>query len=298
MKDLDFLCKVDGLKVTFQVLSPIPANAVVSWNFGDGNDVYNQPRVTHEYAEIGIYPIDLTVETSDDGTYGKGARVLMLSTITKTHLSDSIYNLINDFIPHEISDGMTSSQKSVFINKWQLYIQPLVNRPRGKEIPIEEYNNELYYEGLENQLIMELAAWDYLNVTITNLLTGSGEYIRQIASKSSTEDDESYENTRGDRVKRITTGPTEIEYYDTLTDSISSLFKAYTDALKPGGVMDELRKNLCMLASRLEIFLPFCTPEYHITIPKVVNRRNPGPLGGPNPTAPLNGGVVKIKPLP
>ena len=264
MKDLDFLCKVEGLKVKFQVLSQIPSNSVVSWNFGDGTDAYNQAKVSHEYEEMGIYPIDLTVETSE-GTYGKGAKVLMLSTITKTHLSDSIYNLINDYIPHEISDGMTSSQKSVFINKWQLYIQPLVNRPRGKEIPIEEYNNELYYEGLENQLIMELAAWDYLNVTITNLLTGSGEYIRQIARKSSTEEDESYENTRGDRVKKITTGPTEVEYYDTLTESISSLFKAYTEALKPGGVMDELRKNLCMLANRLEIFLPFCTPEYHHT---------------------------------
>ena len=296
MKDLDFLCKVEGLKVTFQVLSRIPANAVVSWNFGDGTDAYNQARVTHQYGEMGIYPIDLTVETSG-GTYGKGAKVLMLSTITKTHLSDSIYNLINEYIPHEISEGMTSSQKSVFINKWQLYIQPLVSRSRGKEIPIDEYNNELYYEGLENQLIMELAAWDFLNVTITNLLTGSGEYLRQLVRKSNNEDDESYENTRGDRVKKITTGPTEVEYYDSLSESISALYKSYTDALKPGGVMDELRKNLCMLASRLEIFLPFCTPDYHITVPKVVNRRNPGPLGGPNPTSPLNGGVT-IKPLP
>ena len=141
MKDLDFLCKVEGLKVTFQVLSLIPANAVVSWNFGDGTNEYNKPKVTHQYGEMGIYPIDLTVETSK-GTYGKGAKVLMLSTITKTHLSDSIYNLINEYIPHEISEGMTSSQKSVFINKWQLYIQPLVSRPRGKEIPIDEYHPE------------------------------------------------------------------------------------------------------------------------------------------------------------
>ena len=119
MKDLDFLCKVEGLKVKFQVLSQIPSNSVVSWNFGDGTDAYNQAKVSHEYEEMGIYPIDLTVETSE-GTYGKGAKVLMLSTITKTHLSDSIYNLINEYIPHEISEGMTSSQKSVFINKWQL----------------------------------------------------------------------------------------------------------------------------------------------------------------------------------
>ena len=63
MKDLDFLCKVEGLKVTFQVLSMIPANAVVSWNFGDGTNEYNKQKGTNQYGEIGIYPIDLTVET-------------------------------------------------------------------------------------------------------------------------------------------------------------------------------------------------------------------------------------------
>ena len=296
MIDLDFLCKVDGLQVTFQILSKIPTNSVVSWDFGDGTDAYNVSKTTHSYEEMGIYPVTVTVETSE-GTYGEGSQVLMLSTVTKTHLTDSIYNLINEYIPSEISSGMSSSQKSVYINKWQLYIQPLVNRPRGHEIPLEEYNNELYYEGLENQLIMELAAFEYLNKTIIDLIIGAGEYLRRLVQVSSTEDGDDYENTRGDRVKRITTGPTEVEYYDTTSDSISSLYKNYLDALKPGGVIDELRKNLCMLADRLEIFLPFCTPDYQLVVPKVVNRRDPGPLGGPNPAFPLNPSEVKLKPL-
>ena len=294
MVDLDFQTHIEGLQVKFQILSRIPANAIVSWDFGDGKEAYNEPRATHQYEESGIYQVTLTVETSE-GKYGEGLKVLMLSDVVKTHLSDSIYNLINEFIPHELSEAMSSSQKSLYINKWQLYIGPLVNRSRGKEIPIDKYNDELYYEGLENQLIMELAAWDYLNVKILNLLTGTGQYLRDITSKDIASEDEGYENTRGDRVKHITTGPTEVEYYDTVTESLSSLWSAYTKALQPGGIMDELRKNLCMLAERLEIFLPFCQPEYRPVIPRVVNKRNPGPLDGPNPTAPLNG--YKIKPL-
>ena len=38
------------------------------------------------------------------------------------------------------------------------------------------------YEALENQLIMELAAWDYLNVKLLNLLTSTGEYLSQLTS--------------------------------------------------------------------------------------------------------------------
>lgn len=297
MANLDFQYRVEGLEVSFIVTSKVPAKAIFSWDFGDNTEAYNERQPSHKYEKSGFYTVSLTVELSD-GSYQKEEcqRIIILSNLVKTHLTDSIYNLINEFIPHELSDKMNNDQKSLYINKWQLYIGPLVNRPRGKEIPIEHYNDELYYEGLENQLIMELAAWDYLNTKILNILTGSGQYLKDLTTIGGTED-EGFEGTRGDRVKRIQTGPTEVEYYDTLSEAASSLFKAYSQAVKPGGVMDELRKNLCMLASRLSIYLPFCQQSYHPTIPHVVNRRNPGPLGGPNPTAPLNhSGSVTIIP--
>lgn len=289
MDNLDFQYSVEGLDVSFTVVSKVPAKAIFSWDFGDdGEDGYNVKSPTHSYEKSGFYTVTLEVTTSDGSFEATASRMVIISTIAKTHLTGSIYSLINEYIPHELSDPMTADQKSLYINKWQLYIYPLLARPRGQEIPVEHYNDELYYEGLENQLIMELAAWDYLNVKITNILTGTGQYLRELTQSGATEDDDAYTRTRGDRVKHIQTGPTEVDYYDSLSEAASALFKAYTQAVKPGGVMDELRKNLCTLAERVGVYLPFCHHPYTPVIPRVVNRRNPGPLGGPNPTAPLN----------
>lgn len=292
---LDFQYFAEGLEVSFAVTSKVPAKAIFSWDFGDDSGAYNVRNPRHTYEKSGFYTVSLEISTSDRGPVSV-EKLVIVSNLTKTHLTGSIYDLINEYIPHELSDPMTNDQKALFINKWQLYIHPLVSRPRGKCIPIEQYNNELYYEGLENQLIMELAAWDYLNTKILNLLTGAGQYIKEMTASGATENDESYSNTRGDRIKKIETGPTSIEYYDSLTEATSALFKSYSQAVKPGGIMDELRKNLCMLAERIGIYLPFCDAPYTPVIPRVVNRRDPGPLGGPNPTSPINGNVgVKLK---
>jgi hypothetical protein len=86
------------------------------------------------------------------------------------------------------------------------------------------------------------------------------------------------------RVKRIQTGPTEVEYFDELSDSLSTLYKAYSEALKPNGIMEILRQNICNLASRLIIFLPICDNGYKpVKVPRVVNRRHPRGIDGPNP---------------
>ena len=173
----------------------------------------------------------------------------------------------------------------MYINKWQLYIHPLVNH----FIPKEEYNNELYYEGLENQLIMELSAWDYLHTKLYNLLARAGQYLSNVTGLTEEETD-GIGQSRGDRIRKITTGPTEVEYFDAMSDSIGSLYSTYYKALQPGGLIDEIKKQLCMLAERLEIYLPLCQHNQMVKVPKVVNRRNPGKLGGPNPTYPIKGG--------
>ena len=139
------------------------------------------------------------------------------------------------------------------------------------------------YEGLENQLIMELAAWDFLNVQLMALIAKTGKSL----SEMNTEPVDPEDSDEGGRIKKITTGPTEVEYFDKISESISSMWKYYTQALQPGGIIDELRKNLCTLAQRLEIFIPFCDPSNRLRVPWVVNHRRPGPLDGPNPTAPI-----------
>lgn len=291
---LDFQYKNNGLNISFKS-TKVPSNTIFEWDFGDDSEVSNLKAPTHTYSEIGFYDVILKT-TYTDGSSEEVQKTVVVSDIVKTHLTDSIYNLINEFIPQELSDPMTYTQKSIYINKWQLYIHPLVNRPVEKDIPEEEYNNELYYEGLENELIMELAAWDYLNIKILNILTGAGQYIYDLTTSNNSTSDDDDDSVRGDRVKRIQTGPTEVEYFDNLTESTSSLFKAYSQAIKPGGILDELRKNLCMLSKRVSIYLPFCDQPYHPIIPKVVNRRNPGILGGPNPKGILSKNGVTLIP--
>lgn len=302
MDNLDFQCITEGLGVSFRIFSKVPVKAIFFWDFGDFTDPSTLKNPSHTYQENGFYTVTLEVNDPNTGYHKTSSRTVIVSDIVKTHLPDSIYNLVNNYIPKEITDGMSFEQKNVYINKWQLYIQPLVNREEGKEIPIEHYNDELYYEGLENQLIMELAAWDYLNVEVTNILTSTGKYISELTRTGETKpnqkekEDSDDEGVRGDRVKKITTGPTEVEYFDNISDSVSNFFSTYMKALQPGGVMDQLRKNLCTLAQRLDIYLPFCDQIHDVVIPRVVNRRNPGVLGGPNPTPPLSHQGVTLIP--
>lgn len=285
MDNLDFVAIANGLEVSFRVLTKVPAKAIFDWDFGDDKgSVYDVKQPTYTYEKSGFYTVALNI-TNSEGLNLNATKIVIVNTESKTTLTDSIYNLINYYIPSEISDGMSSEEKAMYITKWQLYIQPLVNHI----IPLDKYNDELMYEALENQLIMELAAWDYLNVKLLNLLTSTGEYLSQLTSiKEQVGDGSSKpEQARGDRIKQITTGPTEVQYYDTLADATSSLWKTFSQAMQPGGIIDELRKNLCMLAGRLEIYLPFCDQASHVVVPRVVDRRRPGLIDGPNPRFPV-----------
>lgn len=276
---LDFVFNVSGLDVSCRVLNKVPAGSVLVWDFGD-NRVLEEPligrNIKYSYEKSGIYTITLLY---DDGPNRVAVdRDVVVSDHIKTALSDSIYNLIDNYIPKEYNTKMTIEEKSMYINKWQLYIQPLVDHC----IPVEEYSNELYYEGLENQLVMELAVYDFLYNKITLLLANTAGSLSNTITQ-----DQGTEGTEGggrDRVKQITTGPTEVQYYDDITESISALYKAYYQATQPGGWLDQFRTNLCMLASRLDIWLPICDQVKKTVVPKVVNRRNPGLLGGPNPS--------------
>ncbi len=286
--DLAFVYVAKGLEVSFKVINKVPADATIGWDFGVEGGESQELNPTFTYENPGCYIVTLTItESGSDGPSYVSQTILVSDSGIKTHLSDSIYNLIDLYVPANLVDsGMTLQQKVTFIQKWQLYLGPLVDHC----IPLEEYTNELYYEGLENQLIMELAVWDFLNMQIISLLTGTGQYIDALTYQSQSSSSDKSEDKGGDeqgstgRVKRIQTGPTEVEYFDELSDSLSTLYKSYSEALKPNGIIEVLRKNLCNLASRLMIFLPMCDNAYKPTrVPIVVNRRHPKGLDGPNP---------------
>jgi PKD repeat protein len=292
--NLAFVYVAKGLEVSFQVVSKVPANATIGWDFGVVGGESSELNPTYTYESPGYYTVTLKVtvpsEEGGEPDVSEVSQTVMVSDAgTKTHLNDSIYNLIDLYVPANlVSDGMSLQEKTTYIQKWQLYLGPLVDHC----IPVEEYTNELKYEGLENQLVMELAVWDFLNMQIISLLTGTGQYIDSLTYQSvnthgegeDPEEEPVDDEVKAGRVKRIQTGPTEVEYFDELSDSLSTLYKAYSEALKPNGIIDVLRQNLCNLASRLRIFLPMCDNAYKpVKVPRVVNRRHPRGIDGPNP---------------
>lgn len=284
----NFTFQKSGLSVTFRDLSTgVPDGSTYHWDFGDLK-VSSEKNPIHIFEYSGFYVISLTINSNIEGEKeSKKQFRLGVSDLSKTQLSDTIYSLINSYVPESLLTYLSDIDKQVYIEKWQLYIQPLVTREVGEEISLELYNFELAYEALENQLIMELSAYDFLTVGIINMLRSATNIISEESSSTEappvTEGEESSQ-----RVKAIVTGPTEVQFYEGLSgDSAASLAKTITSAMQPGGIIDTLKQNLCMLSSRLDIYLPICTKPRRVVVPKVVNRRIPIGLSGPNPTTVL-----------
>lgn len=281
MKEVDFLSTVVGLNVRFRAFADeLPNDFTVTWLFGDGETETHVGVVTasHLYKSPGEYVVNMTITNNVGGEALFKIQVIGVSDAVKTQLPGSIYELIDTYIPEDIFGKLTLKEKQRFIEKWQLYIQPLVNH----EIPVEEFNNELYYEALENQLIMELAAYDYMVVQISLMVGATAESVKEGSSSSSSESEDTELSQGSGEVKRIQTGPTEVEFFNE-TDSESKASSNVIKAMQPGGVIDILKQNLCMLAERLSIYLPICRTVKKVVVPKVVNHRRPGPLDGPDP---------------
>lgn len=274
---VDFNYATVGLKVTFENLSTrVPSDYTYHWDFGDNTQsTLNNP--THEFDKPGFYKVTLLVKDPASNTVGSSEQRVPVTDKAKTHLSGSIYQLIDTYIPENIFGVVTTSTKRQFIEKWQLYLQPLVNHC----IPLQEYNNEMYYEALENQLIMELAAYDFMSVQVANMVKAQAQSILENNTTSSSGGSEPPDGYQGD-VKKIQTGPTQVEYFNPNEDE-SDLASNIIKALGPGGLLDMMKDNLCMLAGRLDIYLPICERPTRVVVPKAVNKRIKGPLSGPDP---------------
>lgn len=250
------------------------------WDFGDGS-TSTEKEPTHTYGQSRRYTVSLRY-FSGDQVVGDCIQDILVSDKVHTTLSDTIYRLIDTYLPRDVFGELEFPQKRRFIQKWQLYMQPLVNHC----IPIEEYSNELYYEALENQLIMELAAYDYMVLKVNQMVQALSNYVytsNKSKDTSYSPDEASEDDDKAGNVKHITTGPTEVEYFDPATAS-SDYSSQIIKAMKPDGLIDLLKANICMLAERLDIYLPICSrPSKRVVVPKVVNRRQNTFLGGPDP---------------
>lgn len=276
---VDFRTTIVGLKVKFtNTSSSLLEGQSFEWAFGDGKTSTEKDPV-HLYDDAGSFFVSLAIK-DNNGIIKKTENEIRVTDKVKTQLSGSIYDLIDQYIPLNIFGTLSYNTKRQFIEKWQLYLQPLVNHI----IPLEEYSNELYYEALENQLIMELAAYDFLSLSLANAIKATSvSIVGSTLDESNTEEDTTGNDvTTTSRVKKIITGPTEVEYFDS-SDTDSNVIKS----LQSSGVIEMLKQNICMLAERLEIYLPICRSKSLTMVPKVVNRRKPKELDGPDPVYPL-----------
>lgn len=265
---------VHSLKVDFTNLSSDTGQATPLWDFGDGSEGSHEESPSHTYEKPGRYDVKLSYPEEGEEARNSYIQVVMVSDKVFTTLPDTIYKLIDTWLPEEVFGEINQPTKISMLKKWQLYIHPLVNH----FIPIEELYNELYYEALENQLILELAAYEYMTLNVNQKVQGLLGYISESHSSESSESGEA----EGE-IKHITTGPSEVEFFnpdDFASDALSAIIKA----MDPNGVMALLKQQVCMLAERLDIYLPMCQrlPAKRV-VPKVVNKRVPGFLGGPDP---------------
>lgn len=269
-----------GLTVDFNNFTEVPNGSILSyhWDFGDLTESeFRSPK--HIYETEGIYYVVLnTNETNSEivETYTYSFNVLVVENECLSTLPDSIYNLIDSYLPDGIK--LDFNTKRIFIEKWQLYLQPIVNHCINKS----DFNNELKYDALENQLIMELALIDHLTSYFYKLLQST-----QVSGGSSSEEGEGNEAPTG-TVKRITTGPSEVEYFDSGTDISKALIEGSIKALSKGGLIDILTQSACNLAERLDIYLPMCREINKVVIPSITNRTIKKKFNYPNPTYPLN----------
>lgn len=284
---VDFTFEKKGKEVIFHNTSRgVPDGSTYLWDFGViGETSIEKEPPPYNYNQ-GFYQVSLTITPPLDSGINPDTATdnFGISDSGNPTLSDSIYNLIDSYIPDELIKYITNKSKRVYIEKWQLYLQPLVE----PEVPIDKYNDEFAYPALVNQLIVELAAYDWLITGIMNLLRSVSSSVEDSSSSSSGDSSTVVETTNGN-VKKITTGPTEVEFFEAKLsgEDVSSITKTVTGALQPGGILDSIKSNICMLAERLEIYLPICDQVKHTVVPRVVNKRNPGLLGGPNPRYPV-----------
>lgn len=288
---VNFQFTKSGLQVTFRNTSrEVPDGSTYLWDFGDYTATVSDMNPSHTYDQEGFYLVQLTI-TPPDTSDVEEATVKMtigLSLHVKTVLADSIYNLFDLRIPDNMIPLLTELDKQSYIQKWQLFLYDLV--PSG--VLIDNAENEYAWEALENQLVLEAACYDWTVVTAIALMQSLGTTISEDSSSTDADADQS-----GGEVKKIVTGPTEVEFFQSATsgDSASSILKTLTGALSPGGVIDLMKQNLCMLAKRLQVALHICSNNYMMVTPHKYNTRIPGLLGGPNPTSPLNSGDSSVK---
>lgn len=181
--------------------------------------------------------------------------------------------IIDEYMPTALLGSASISRKITLINKWRVYLQPLVyleNPDPGKPvitIPKSETHNEMAWPTLFNYLIAQLVAHDII-------LQGANQFLANVGRLGG-----EVEGNIGDTgtIKSIETGPTKSEWWEDMTaEGLEKLAKVYEGVNRNGGILEQLKESICQLSSRLRIYLPMCGQLNHNTTPIQVTHTHRG----------------------
>lgn len=241
----NFSYTVAGLIVTFDNHSSNdggPAISTYAWNFGDGQtSVLENPIIT--YTAAGIYGVTLVV--GDGVTTSTITRYILLTSI-----SGYVPVTILEMVLMKVPPTLFPVQNLItYIQRYQLILKDAPD----PEISLDLVFNEASWPSVYNILIAELVALEAIR-QMASIFAASGS-ISQLISSSST----STEETEPE-LKRVKTGPAEAEWYSKFENasSITEQYANYYDTIfgKGEGLMAELQKSVCLLASSIGVYLP------------------------------------------
>lgn len=248
-----------GLTVNF-INSSLNSPTSFSWDFGDGvTSIEKSP--SHTYTEMGFFTVKLVARNLD------GEDTLTI-TIGASDISDmlnaSILELIDHYMPSALVGELSSSEKVALIQKWQLYLQPLIEIPY--KVAVEDTFNEYKWPGLANTLIAQLVAYDVI-------LQAANQFV-SMSSITGGSSSETNPGSGKQQLKSVETGPAKTEWYeDKSSELIKNIGDALSQATKAGGAIDLLKESACQLSKRIRIYLPMCGQLEGITIvPQVTGK--------------------------
>lgn len=242
------------------------------WDFGDGNES-ELKNPSHTYSEMGFFTVKL-VATNTDGESEPLVLNIGVGT-TSSNINLPIVKVIDEYIPTILREDASIQNKTYLINKWQQYLQPLVEIP--EVIPEEQTFNEFAWPGLVNNLIAQLVAYDIMTQSINQFITAVGPLSNDITLEDTTE-----VTNANKQIKSIETGPAKTEWHEyrnavSGSEMFKNLGQAFRDIMKTGGAIDMLKENICQQASRLRIFLPLCGQlEHNTNAPCVIKKKTKG----------------------
>lgn len=221
----------NGLAVTFKDYSSGNPSSW-SWDFGDGGTHTSQNPI-HTYATPGWYFVTLTATNGDGASTPISLQIGVGNSGEFLPLPQRLFEMVDNYLPDTVNYDVQT--KVTQIKSRQIYIHPLVNH----NIADEDIYNELAYHPLENILVAQLVALDMI-------LAGANAYLSSLSPKN---------GSQGRQIKSMVEGPAEAEWFDN-SDAWGSI-------MKPGGLFESLKTQVCGSAARVEVFLPWCPALAH-----------------------------------